>query len=81
MIEQAEQLATNHGQPIVNTAVTQMQNLQQTELQRLRALAEVNPNIRQEEIDHLLEQSNELQHFLNSASSSLDALRVAIVTE
>ena len=65
----------------VDAATVQMQNLQQSELKRLQSLAQVNPNIRQEEIDHMLEQSNELQHFLNSASSSLDALRVAIITE
>ena len=81
MIERAEQLAARHERSIVDAAAMQMQNLQQSELKRLQNLAEVNPNIRQEEIDHLLEQSNKLQHFLDSASSSLDALRVAIVTE
>ena len=54
MIEQAEQLAAKHEKSIVDNASKQMQSLQQSELQRLRALAEVNPNIRQEEIDQLV---------------------------
>jgi hypothetical protein len=36
-----------------------MQNLQQSEIQRLRALAEVTPNIRQAEIDYLLAETDE----------------------
>jgi ATP-dependent helicase HepA len=81
MIEQAEQLATNREQSIVDAAVAQMQSLQQSELQRLRALAEVNPNIRREEIDHLVAETSELQHHLGSAHIKLEALRVAVVTE
>jgi ATP-dependent helicase HepA len=58
-----------------------MQQLQQSELQRLQALATINPNIRQEEIDHLQTQTNDLQHFLSAATMKLDALRVAVITE
>ena len=57
-----------------------MQNLQQSELQRLQALAEVNPNIRQEEIDYLKTETSELEHYLNTAHIKLEALRVAVVT-
>lgn len=81
MIEHAEQLAAVHEKTIVKTANAQMQNLQQSELQRLQALAEVNPNIRQEEIDHLLNETSELQHFLDSTHIKLEALRVAVVTD
>ncbi len=81
MIEKAEQLASEHEQSIIDTANKQMQTLQQSELKRLRALAEVNPNIRQEEIDHLLAEADELQHYLTSAHIKLEALRVAVVTD
>ncbi|MFC1777456.1 RNA polymerase-associated protein RapA [Pseudomonadota bacterium] len=81
MIEQAEQLAGKHEQSIVDHANEQMQNLQQSELKRLQALAEVNPNIRQEEIDYLLAETIELQHYLDSSHIKLEALRVAVVTE
>ena len=48
MLGLAEQLAADQEPAIVNAAKTNMQNLQQSELKRLQALAEVNPNIRQE---------------------------------
>jgi ATP-dependent helicase HepA len=58
-----------------------MHTLQQSELQRLRALADVNPNIRPEEIDHLVAETEELQHYLASTHLKLEALRVAVITE
>jgi len=81
MIEQAEQLAGKQEKSIVDAASEQMQNLQQREIQRLQALAEVNPNIRQEEIDYLLAETSELKHYLGLSHIKLDALRVAVVTE
>jgi len=81
MIEHVEQLAANQEPAMIETAKTQMLNLQQSELSRLRALAEVNPNIRQEEIDHLVAETNELQHYLASTHLMLEALRVAVITE
>ena len=81
MIKQAEQLAAPKQQLIIETASGQMQSLQQSELHRIQALAEVNPNIRQEEIDHISTETIELQKFLDSAQIKLEALRVAIVTD
>jgi len=81
MIKQAEQLAEKHESLVVETATAQMQNLQQAELQRLQALAEVNPNIRQDEIDHLSSETSELQHYLAATHIKLEALRVAVVTD
>ena len=81
MIAQAEKLASNQEASIIDAAKTQMQNLQQSELHRLQALAEVNPNIRQEEIDHLMSETEELQHYLATTHLKLEALRVAVITE
>ncbi|MCP4046452.1 MAG: RNA polymerase-associated protein RapA, partial [Gammaproteobacteria bacterium] len=81
MIAQAEQLAEKQEQSIIDRANEQMQTLQQQELQRLRALAEINPNIRQEEIDYLQAETDELQHYLGSSHIKLEALRVAVITE
>jgi len=81
MIEAAEQLASQQEQSIIDTAITEMRNIQQSELQRLQALAEVNPNIRQEEIDHWSAEASELQQYLGSAHIKLEAIRVAVVTE
>ena len=81
MIEAAEQLAAAQEQAIVDAAVSNMTQVQQSELQRLRALSEINPNIRQEEIDHLSDETVNLQHYLDSAHIKLEAVRVAVVTE
>jgi len=81
MIKRAEQLAGNHEKPIVEKSIEKMKDLQKSELQRLQALAEVNPNIRQEEIDHLLNETDDMQHYLDSTSIKLDAIRVAVITD
>ncbi|MGA9572834.1 MAG: RNA polymerase-associated protein RapA, partial [Lysobacterales bacterium] len=81
MIEQAEMLAEDQKPEIINTARLTMQSVQQAELRRLRALAEVNPNIRQEEIDYLLEETAKLEHYLATAHLKLEAVRVAVITE
>ncbi len=81
MIDHAEKLAAQREASIVDTARQQVQTLQQSELKRLRALAEVNPNIRQEEIDHLQAETVELQHYLASTHLKLEALRIAVITE
>jgi ATP-dependent helicase HepA len=66
---------------IIATASDQMQTLQQSELRRMQALAMVNPNIRQVEIDHLMVETDELQDHLSAATIKLEALRVAVVTD
>jgi len=81
MIKHAKQLAGKHQGPIIETASSEMQSLQQSELRRMQALAEVNPNIRQEEIEHLMAETDELQDYLDTASIKLEALRVAVVTD
>ncbi|MDH4020718.1 MAG: RNA polymerase-associated protein RapA [Xanthomonadales bacterium] len=81
MLKKAEQLAADQEPSIVDAAKTHMQKLQQTELRRLQALAEVNPNIRQEEIDYLVAETSELEHHLDSTHLKLEALRVAVITE
>ncbi|MGB5292361.1 MAG: hypothetical protein WBN41_13035, partial [Lysobacterales bacterium] len=81
MIQQAEQLASEQEVSIIEAAKARMLKLQESELQRLRALSEVNPNIRQEEIDHLAAETDELQHYLASAQLKLEAVRLAVTTE
>ena len=81
MITHAEQLAAKLESSMIDTARTQMQDLQQSELKRLKALSKVNPNIRQDEIDHLVAETDELRHYLASAHLKLEALRVVVITE
>lgn len=51
------------------------------ELSRLRALAEINPNIRADEIEHLETQKQAGLEYLQSAKLRLDAIRVAVITD
>jgi ATP-dependent helicase HepA len=81
MIEQAGALAEKQKPALIETARSTMQRLQQDELKRLRALAEINPNIRQEEIEHLAEETAQLEHYLDTAHLKLEAVRVAVITE
>jgi ATP-dependent helicase HepA len=81
MIKQAEQLAAKQEQPIIEVASEKMNDLQESELKRLKALAEVNPNIRKEEIDYLQNEASSMQHYLDATHIKLDALRVAVVVE
>ena len=81
MIKHAEKLAAKLEPAMIDTARTSMQSLQQSELKRLRALAVVNPNIRQDEIDHLAAETDQMQHYLASAHLKLEALRIAVITE
>ncbi|GAB3105904.1 RNA polymerase-associated protein RapA [Aestuariicella hydrocarbonica] len=51
------------------------------ELSRLTALAEVNPNIREEEIQYLQILKETSVQYMQSAQLRLDAIRVAVVTD
>lgn len=78
MIEKTDSKAEAQQADIVAAAITQMNHDQQVELQRLTALAEVNPNIRQDEIEHLQSSTESLAHYLENALLKLDSLRVVI---
>ncbi|MEE8059145.1 MAG: RNA polymerase-associated protein RapA [Pseudomonadales bacterium] len=81
MISKAEQLADTQKVGIIEAAAGLMQTKQVAELQRLTALAAVNPNIRQEEIAYLNNTGVSLQRYLQGAQLKLDAVRVALVTD
>jgi ATP-dependent helicase HepA len=81
MLEHAEQRAEAQKDGILNAAIENMQAGQQVELERIQALAAVNPNIREEEIRFVRETTERLEHHLNNAQLRLDAIRVAMVTE
>jgi ATP-dependent helicase HepA len=79
MIKRAETLAQPHKNQLVTQAAELMSSEQNSELQRLQALAQVNANIRQEEIIHLQDTTDNLQRYLQGAQLKLDAIRVALV--
>jgi len=80
LIKQAQQVASEQQELIVDDAVRTMNYSLKPEYDRLKALAEVNSNIREEEIRYVEESQSLLANYLQSAQLSLDAVRVAIVT-
>lgn len=80
LIKQAQQLASKQQELIIDDAIRTMNYSLKPESDRLKALAEVNSNIRSEEIRYIEESQSLLANYLQSAQLSLDAVRVAIVT-
>ncbi|GHG61267.1 RNA polymerase-associated protein RapA [Alishewanella longhuensis] len=76
----AEQQALGQLAAIVEQAQQQMQQALSADIERLQALREVNPLVRQEEIDHLTEQQQQLAEYLQKARLKLDAIRLIIVS-
>ena len=81
MIDRAQSLADKQVGNIIEQAEAEMTKMQSAELTRLQALAQVNPNIRQDEMDHWQNLLSDLQRHLQRAQLKLDALRVAVVRE
>jgi len=78
MIKKAEDSVAPQQQQLIDAAMQRMQEQQSNELQRLEALSAVNPNIRQQEIDFLREETQSLADYLLTAQLKLDALRVIV---
>ncbi len=47
---------------------------------RLSALAAINPNVRQSELDFIIHQQQELTHFINNAQMKFEAIRLIVVS-
>jgi ATP-dependent helicase HepA len=81
LIQQAQHASSEPGETLRQEALASMQQEMSAETARLKALAEKNPAIRQDEIDAMARLTVELANTIQSAELSLDAVRVAIVTE
>ncbi len=80
MVQRTEQLCALKAPEILAQARKASQYLLQNEIERLKALARVNPNIRQDEINFFQQQQQLLNSLFEHISPRLDALRVIIVT-
>ena len=78
MIKHAEASVADQQQGLIDDALEKMRSQQSNELQRLEALSKVNPNIRQQEIDLLRQETESLAQYLQTAQLKLDALRVIV---
>ncbi len=79
MLGQAEVLARGRVERLQQEAMARMERVLGDELERLVALAKVNPTVRQEEIGWLAERLGRLRDYLGKTHLRLDALRVIVV--
>ncbi len=79
-ISAAETTARNIMPAILDAGRQQAENMLQSEINRLKALKMVNPNVRPEEIDHLEIRYQAVLESLASATLRLDAVRVIVTT-
>jgi len=80
MIKQAEHQCQKQTPQLLQSAREASQQTLVNEIDRLRALAQINPNIREEEIDFYTQQLKSLDSIFNTVSPRLDSLRTIIVT-
>ncbi len=81
LISNAQQWGKQQQADIIEQALTVMHAQLETEQERLVALAEVNDMIRPEEISYLTELQQTIADHLKASQFSLNAVRIAIVTE
>ncbi len=81
LIEHAETMANVQRDTVIKQAVESMQMSQLSEIERLKALAKVNPNIRQHEIDYMQMTTSQIEEFMLQSQLKLDAIRVSIVSD
>jgi ATP-dependent helicase HepA len=78
MLQLAEQQAEQQLPLLVMSAIDSMDSELKQELQRLSALQQVNPNVRQEEIDALQQQKQQSKQYMQTARLHQDAIRLII---
>ncbi len=76
MLQKAEDKAKPQQVELIAAAQHKVKEEISAELDRMKALAKVNPNVRQSEIDYLQERLAASQHYLSQAKLRLDSLRV-----
>jgi ATP-dependent helicase HepA len=81
LVELGEQRAREKATPVVTAAVAALDHQLGRELERLRALAAVNPNIRPEEIAATEAQRDDLRRHLGAARLRLDSVRLIVLGE
>ena len=79
LITASEVFAVEEVKAIREQAQKEMEHSLNSELERLQALKAVNPNIRDEEIEVIEQQINELSGYITQAQYQLDSLRLIVV--
>jgi ATP-dependent helicase HepA len=80
MVEQAQAHAEKQVAAIQTKALANMHHTLDQEFERLTALAAINPSVRQEELDFIKRQQNELSHYIAKAQLKFEAVRMIVVS-
>jgi len=80
LIDKAEQMAAPEQETQRQAALDRANDQLGEEIERLQALAQVNPNIRQEEVEHLIQKRALICEAIGTAKLNLDAIRIALTT-
>ncbi|PKI13112.1 RNA polymerase-associated protein RapA [Colwellia sp. 12G3] len=80
LVEKAEAHGAQHIVAIQEKSLVAMQSKLSLEQQRLTALKAINPSVRQEEIDFISQQKDELSHYIDKAQLTFEAIRMIVVT-
>jgi ATP-dependent helicase HepA len=80
MLDHSEKLVLKPLASLVEASSAQMLLSLKLEVDRLCALKEVNPSVRDDEIDYLKDRAMEIDDYLQTAQLRLDAVRVIIAT-
>ena len=78
MIDRAEATAQRSVPALLAAAHKESRAMLEGEINRLKALRQVNPNVRDEEIDYFQQQWQAVDRIMEAASLRLDAVRVII---
>ncbi len=76
LLQQAEDITQSKQDALIQAAQAAVKAEINNEISRLQELRQVNPNVRQEEIDYLQQRLISSTHFLSLAKIRLDSLRV-----
>jgi ATP-dependent helicase HepA len=80
MIDAAEQLASQQATAILEQAHQRAAHTLSSEIERLQALRQHNPNVRADEIDWFVAQREAIDTLINKLAPRLDAVRVIVTT-
>jgi ATP-dependent helicase HepA len=80
MIDAAEQLASQQATAILEQAHQRATHTLSSEIERLQALRQHNPNVRADEIDWFVAQREAIDTLINKLAPRLDAVRVIVTT-
>jgi ATP-dependent helicase HepA len=80
MLKRSEKYAELKAEKILQQAQSQANEILSIEINRLKALSKVNPNIRADEIEYFERQLSSVTDVIDTANLRLDAVRVIVAT-